>query len=725
VFFPFIGKSQALYKEVAKINDSVDYYLEIAIFNKEDKKSFNKAIFYTEKAIDFAKNSNLQSKLGDCYLVLGGIYFEIQKVDDAIDNYIRSINSYGKNVPKSNLALAYYNLGKCYIAKNKPELSDIYFKKASFIFQELNFTDAIELINLQKGILLTEKGEKTEASKTFKKIIKNSSENDALLETRIEAYYRLSLIEFSSKNYRESINLLQKALALNSKGPENLNLQKKILKQISDTYKANENYEKSYQYLAKYATITDSIGNFYSNYVNENAYDKIQFEKQLKTIELLDKEKKSQQKTLRFSKLISILSIALISILSLLSLSLYKNNKIRISTNKLLKEKNKELIKEKEKVEKASKARAEFMATVSHELRTPLNAINGITYLLLQEKPRANQLNYLKSLEFSGNYLLNFINDILEINRLESDKILVEKISFNIHELTTNIRNSFNEFIIENKVTCHQKIDDSIHHYLIGDPTKLSQVIINLMNNAIKFTKNGDVWVTIKKMSETDTNIKLYFEIRDNGIGIPKDKQETIFDSFSQGSVEINRTYGGTGLGLSIVKKILELLGTEVTLESDIDKGTSFSFELDFEKGKELSEEKTANSNLENQCFKDKSILLVEDNKINQMITLKMLEKKEVKCTIIDNGEEAIEHLKDHHYDLILMDVHLPGINGTEATAEIRKFNTETPIIALTAISLNENREMLLSYGMNDVITKPFIPDNFYAVISEHLNIPK
>ncbi len=725
MFFPFIGKSQALYKEVAKINDSVDYYLEIAIFNKEDKKSFNKAIFYTEKAIDFAKNSNLQSKLGDCYLVLGGIYFEIQKVDDAIDNYIRSINSYGKNVPKSNLALAYYNLGKCYIAKNKPELSDIYFKKASFIFQELNFTDAIELINLQKGILLTEKGEKTEASKTFKKIIKNSSENDALLETRIEAYYRLSLIEFSSKNYRESINLLQKALALNSKGPENLNLQKKILKQISDTYKANENYEKSYQYLAKYATITDSIGNFYSNYVNENAYDKIQFEKQLKTIELLDKEKKSQQKTLRFSKLISILSIALISILSLLSLSLYKNNKIRISTNKLLKEKNKELIKEKEKVEKASKARAEFMATVSHELRTPLNAINGITYLLLQEKPRANQLNYLKSLEFSGNYLLNFINDILEINRLESDKILVEKISFNIHELTTNIRNSFNEFIIENKVTCHQKIDDSIHHYLIGDPTKLSQVIINLMNNAIKFTKNGDVWVTIKKMSETDTNIKLYFEIRDNGIGIPKDKQETIFDSFSQGSVEINRTYGGTGLGLSIVKKILELLGTEVTLESDIDKGTSFSFELDFEKGKELSEEKTANSNLENQCFKDKSILLVEDNKINQMITLKMLEKKEVKCTIIDNGEEAIEHLKDHHYDLILMDVHLPGINGTEATAEIRKFNTETPIIALTAISLNENREMLLSYGMNDVITKPFIPDNFYAVISEHLNIPK
>lgn len=725
LLFPLFGKSQALYKEVAQINDSVDYYLEIAIFNKEDKKSFNKAIFYTEKAIDFAKDNNLQSKLGDCYLVLGGIYFEIQKIDDAVDNYIRSINSYGKNVPKSNLALAYYNLGKCYIAKNKPELSDIYFKKASLIFQEINFTDAIELINLQKGILFAEKGKSKEATGIFKKIIRNSSENDALLETRIEAYYQLALLEFKTKNYNESISLLDKALKLNTEGVNNLSLQKKILKQISDTYKTNANYEKSYDYLTKYVTITDSLGNFYSNYVNENAYDRIQFEKQLKTIELLDKEKKSQQKTLRFSKLISILSIALISILSLLSLSLYKNNKIRISTNKLLQDKNEELIEEKEKVEKASKARAEFMATVSHELRTPLNAINGITYLLLQEKPRANQLNYLKSLEFSGNYLLNFINDILEINRLESDKALVEKISFNIHELTTNIRNSFNEFILENKVDCHQDIDKSIEHYLIGDPTKLSQVIINLMNNAIKFTKNGDVWFTVKKLSEDFQTIKLYFEIKDNGIGIPKDKQETIFESFSQGSVEINRTYGGTGLGLSIVKKILELLGTEIHLESDTEKGTSFSFELKFEKGDILSNEEIYDLYLDDQCFKEKNILLVEDNKINQMITIKMLEKKGVHCMVIDNGEEAIEMLKTSTFDLVLMDVHLPGINGTEATAEIRKFNSTTPIIALTAISLNENREMLLSFGMNDVITKPFIPDNFYAVISEYFNTPK
>jgi CheY-like chemotaxis protein len=352
-------------------------------------------------------------------------------------------------------------------------------------------------------------------------------------------------------------------------------------------------------------------------------------------------------------------------------------------------------------------------------LRTPLNAINGITYLLLQEKPKASQLNYLKSLEFSGSYLLHFINDILEINRLESDKIQVEKISFNLKELIENITISFKEFIHENNTKCHLQIDSSITDYLKGDPTKLSQIVINLLNNAIKFSKNGDVWFTIKNLYEDEKSIKLHFEIKDNGIGIPLEKQRTIFDSFSQGSVEINRTYGGTGLGLSIVKKILELMDSTIHLTSESQKGSTFSFELQFEKG-EKSEEKLVPKTTVTDG-KKKIVLLIEDNKINQMITQKMLEKKGISCVILDSGEEAIENAKTNQYDLILMDVHLPGISGTEATAAIRSFDTKTPIIALTAISLNENKETLLSFGMNEVITKPFEPDFFYEVIHSYL----
>jgi CheY-like chemotaxis protein len=256
---------------------------------------------------------------------------------------------------------------------------------------------------------------------------------------------------------------------------------------------------------------------------------------------------------------------------------------------------------------------------------------------------------------------------------------------------------------------------------LLGDPTKLSQIFINLINNALKFTKNGEVKVVVKLIETGDDYSRINFAVSDTGIGIPEDKQETIFESFSQGSIEINRKYGGTGLGLTIVKKIIDLLGGDINLKSEVGVGTTFDFELDLLNGKkEIVIEKGSLYSYE--VLKDRYILVVEDNKINQMVTKKMLDKKEMKCFIIDNGEEAVEILsKENNYDLVLMDVHLPGINGTIATQKIREFDSKIPIIALTAISLNENREMLLSFGMSDVITKPFDPENFYRVIANNL----
>ena len=208
-------------------------------------------------------------------------------------------------------------------------------------------------------------------------------------------------------------------------------------------------------------------------------------------------------------------------------------------------------------------------------------------------------------------------------------------------------------------------------------------------------------------------------------------KQETIFDSFSQGSIEINRKYGGTGLGLAIVKKLVDLLGGSITLQSELNKGSSFYFDLEmkvstrkFDLEKEIELEIPLDYNEE--ILANKHVLIVEDNKINQMITKKMVEKKGMLTSIIDNGEDAVEAIRsENNFDLILMDVHLPGINGTIATKEIRKFNKKIPVIALTAISLNENRDILLSFGMNDVVTKPFDPVNFYNVIAKVLSKSK
>jgi CheY-like chemotaxis protein len=245
---------------------------------------------------------------------------------------------------------------------------------------------------------------------------------------------------------------------------------------------------------------------------------------------------------------------------------------------------------------------------------------------------------------------------------------------------------------------------------------------MNLINNALKFTQSGEVKVIAKLIAAADENATIHFEVIDTGIGIPEEKLVTVFDSFSQGSIEINRKYGGTGLGLTIVKKLIKLLGGEIKLFSKVGFGSTFMFDLvlPISKNKlEIKKSKVYNDS----ALINKKILVVEDNKINQMITKKMLENKGIHCLIIDNGEEAISTIQDDKsFDLVLMDVHLPGINGTIATQEIRKFNSEIPIIALTAISLNENKEMLLSYGITDVITKPFEPENFYKIIAENLS---
>ena len=416
-----------------------------------------------------------------------------------------------------------------------------------------------------------------------------------------------------------------------------------------------------------------------------------------------------------------ILILILISVLIGLGIYFAWKNKNLEENVFILEDKILELELDKEKAEKAFKSRNEFLSTVSHELRTPLNAIIGITHLLIEDNPKKSQENYLTSLQFSGEYLLDFINQILEYNKLESGHFQVENSNFSIFELAKKIEKSLITQAKSKNDSLQFEVDSEIPNNLIGDHVKLSQILLNLITNAIKFTENGEVKVAIKLLSINKHVVFIYFEVSDTGIGIPEDKLEAVFESFSQGSVEINRKYGGTGLGLNIVKKLVEILGGKIKLESKMGQGTTFSFVLNFSIGNEIpfSEEKKYDPSK----LADKKILLVEDNKINQMVISKMLENKKMICSIAETGEEGVELAKNKNYDLILMDIHLPGISGTTATENIRTFDKETPIVALTAISLDENREMLLSFGMNEVITKPFNPEDFYRIIAEKAKI--
>ncbi len=708
-----------LYSQKKETLDSLSYYTNLVNANIKGN-NYKNALYFTQKAILFCQSNCKKIDQATQIFKLGKIYFDLNKNNDAIEKFSESITIFETLEPIPNYAKAYYYLGIVHLNKGNYASAEICFNKAQAIYNELKIEDTDELLSLQKGILYKAKGNYNSASSIFKTIIAKA-DNSNILNSKTEALYQIGLIEEIHNRNNLALNYFNKALASNNKS-SNLEQKSNILLALSSVYDKMLDKSNAYSYLKQHINLEERISILNNEKLGIEDYEQFKESERLKKIAQIKKQTTEREKTAKFSKLINILAIALICILSLLSLSLYKNNIIRKKSNLLLKEKNNELILAKEKAEKASKARSEFLSTVSHELRTPLNAINGITYLLLQEKPKKSQLHYLQSLKFSGDYLADFINDILEINKIESNKIELESIPFNLKLLLENIQYSLKELTSKNNNQFNLNIDPQIPNILLGDPTKLSQVFLNLINNALKFTRDGFVNMNTKILASDEDHTTLSFEVSDTGIGIPEDKLKTVFESFSQGSIEINRKYGGTGLGLTIVKKLIQLLGGDIKLESTVGKGSTFSFDLQFKVShQELPNEELSHVLYDSAILKDKKILLIEDNKINQMVSKKMLENKGILCDIIDNGEDAINAVKNNRYDLVLMDVHLPGINGTEATKIIREFDTKTPIIALTAISLNENREMLLSFGMNDVLTKPFVPDDFYEVIAKYV----
>ncbi|BDW91587.1 histidine kinase [Flagellimonas marinaquae] len=496
---------------------------------------------------------------------------------------------------------------------------------------------------------------------------------------------------------------------------------KNAYEQLSLIYESNGNYNESLMYAKGLAQIKDSIFNMEKAKLDASTADKIRFDHQMNELNKLQAKNEELSESKNRSEITAILTSAFLTIISLLAVSLFRNNQIKLKTNDLLYTKNKELELARDAAVSAMEAKTNFLSTVTHELRTPLYAVTGLTHLLLEENPSEHQKEHLKSLKFSGEYLLNFINDILQINKIDADKLEPLSIEFKLDKVLSDVMESLQQNAHEQRTELVLDYDPTIPKKLLGDPIKLSQIFMNLVGNALKFTKNGKVEVIAKLLKKEEDQAKLYFEVRDNGIGISEDQQQNIFDSFEQGSIQINREYGGTGLGLTIVKSLLGLFGSTIQLESELGQGSSFFFEMDVDFESKVGEEVAFELNPEEFQFKGLHVLVVEDNKINQVITKKMLTKKEITCDIANNGNEAIDLAKNNTYDAILMDIHMPGISGEEATRQIRKFDQRIPIIALTAISLDDSLDSFYEAGCDDVVTKPFKPEVFYQKIGENI----
>jgi len=399
----------------------------------------------------------------------------------------------------------------------------------------------------------------------------------------------------------------------------------------------------------------------------------------------------------------------------------YKNNLQKKKLNNDLIEKNKELVYAKETAEQVSTLKSQFISTVSHELRTPLYGVIGLTSLLMENPEEKKKNEYLESLKFSGDYLLALINDVLQLSKIETNEVKLEKVSFDLKSLIEGIVNSLHSKQKNNNNSVHIKIDPKIKTTLLGDSVRLSQILINLIGNALKFTNNGNIWIKVKCLDYEEDNYLLRFIVKDDGIGIPKSKQKTIFDNFAQVKNQ-NQEYEGTGLGLAIVKKLIYLHNSEIFINSEEGVGSEFSFDLTYEKAvkkQNLSSQTRETISIGTSNF---NILIVDDNKINQIVTQNILKKKGYTCNLASNGMAAIEKVKNESFDLVLMDINMPEMNGLDATTVIRTFNTHIPIIALTAVEEGEIRDQALSVGMNDVIIKPYDTQQFFQTIMKNIS---
>ncbi|MDY0098299.1 MAG: PAS domain S-box protein [Bacteroidales bacterium] len=377
------------------------------------------------------------------------------------------------------------------------------------------------------------------------------------------------------------------------------------------------------------------------------------------------------------------------------------------------------------KAEEAAQSKQQFMSTMSHEIRTPLNEVIGITNLLLQGKPREDQMEYIKTLRFSGNHLLTLVNDVLDYNKMESGKIVFEQTQFNLSDFLNDIMRTYSYRSKSKNLVFDIIKENKLPEEVIGDPIRLNQIMSNLLSNALKFTQNGSIYVIIKASEPVNGKVNIDFRVKDTGLGIPKDKHEVIFESFAQASADTTRHYGGTGLGLAICKKLVELQGGRIEIESEPGKGSTFRFNLPFEVTEKKEQVQVGEGSESYAGLEGKKILMAEDNKINFFVANKFLVGWGVIVSHAENGKIALDMLEREEFDLVIMDLHMPVMDGIEATRRIRNSDNpkikSIPVVALTAAIMSENHDKIDDLSINDYVLKPFKPRDLFDKIIKNV----
>ncbi|RFN59008.1 tetratricopeptide repeat-containing hybrid sensor histidine kinase/response regulator [Marixanthomonas ophiurae] len=654
------------------------------------------------------------------YRNLGYDYLELNDTLQAKESF-KKAEKYAK-LSKNDTAkaLSYMDLANVYAElDHNYKKAFQYHDKSIVVFEKLK--DSAGIADAHYNTILTAMDAK-DYNKAYIHLLKARKLND--FNKKHYNYIGIDVLtgeyHIEKGNYKLADSYLNKAIESAKKEGLSLELESAYLALSRSLYHQNE-FEEAYIMRAEYDKYLEQNLRNVNNAQTETVSAKFQVSEYRKDIEAAELKNQLQAEIVKNkSNLNTILYVvsAILLFLFIIFLLAYRRRKQLVEK---LRRRNREFLEAKQHAEKMSRSKTEFFSTVSHELRTPLYGVIGLSSILLEDPSLKGHENDLKSLKFSADYLLALINDVLQINKIDANKLENHTTTFNVEDLIDKIASSFEYMRLQNKNRISINISEKVPKVLKGNVIALSQILMNLVGNACKFTENGQITISISPKKVSPTKALLCFEIKDTGIGISEKDQERIFNEFSQVDSE-NYSYQGTGLGLTIVKKLVALSNSKIYLESKKEEGSSFWFNLSFDVVNK-AEKKLEDSLLNKKLLINKRILIVEDNRINQAVTKKILEKNQVICSVAENGKQAVEQIKQNTFDLVLMDINMPVMNGLEATKKIRAFNTTIPIVALTAVEVEDMRFEIYNSGMNDIIVKPYDMNKFLQVILRNLTV--
>ncbi len=646
--------------------------------NLEQYSDFKKAIFFYQKGLKYVdKSSNsfmqyaIHTNLANCYC--------FKKIDfkKGIYHYKKAL--YFVNLTKDDYQVMYANLNitSAYFAVGDYSNGIGYLKTAEKLIISQDDLESKIMYNSLQGDYFSYKNDFTKSERYYKTALKFCNENTT---------------EFLESNAAE------------------------VYDDIARMYEKKKDFSNAFVYMEKYSALKDKLYEEEHSQVERQSGISSVLKEYKRQINHIEFEKNQQLELINQNKKITILLFIISIILVLLLLSLYKNYLFKQKTNLFLVKTNKEIKIAKEKAEELLTLKSQFISTISHELRTPLYGVIGIIDIIKDENPKLAKSDYMKSLTFSSNYLMSLVNDVLQLSKFESRNIKLEENEFNIFEEVDAIFSSSNIIYNKNSNKINFYLDPNIPEFLIGDSSRLSQILINLLDNSLKFTDGGEVTLTINLVKKEEDYSYLKFEVTDTGIGIAPENHKIIFENFVQLKNK-KMSYQGSGIGLSIVRYLIEMFGSKIQIKSELTKGCTFSFTLKF---KNCNQENQLISNITNQtALEPINVLLIEDNKINQLVTQKSLMKLNCNVEIVENGLDALNLLNKTTFDLILTDINLPDLSGFEITKKIKELNIQTPVFAVTAYSYEEIKLQAIESGIDEVFVKPFKIRELSAKINE------